>query len=151
MDTADYYYPDWGCLVDIFCYPRLKNCHHGLLGIEPTTLRSLFSVRCLRPLSHGNPVSLNLLDQEWSCIMFLIFSEECEEGVTIIKKPLHYFTKNADLSISEKMLQRKPCLKGHIHCRLPRVVATIEFRLVTHQTTLTPYICNTSYQKSVVS
>jgi len=38
--------PSW-----FFCNPELKNCWHGLLGIEPTTFRSLFSVRCLWLLS----------------------------------------------------------------------------------------------------
>jgi len=38
MVTADYYYPDLECLVDFFCNPGLKNCWHGQLGIEPTTL-----------------------------------------------------------------------------------------------------------------
>jgi len=37
MAAADYYYPDWECLVDFFCNPGLKNCWHGWLGIEPTT------------------------------------------------------------------------------------------------------------------
>jgi len=37
MATADYYYPDWECLVDFFCNLGLKNCWQGLLGIEPTT------------------------------------------------------------------------------------------------------------------
>jgi len=37
MATADYYYPDWECLVDFFCNPGLKNCWHGWPGIEPTT------------------------------------------------------------------------------------------------------------------
>jgi len=37
MATADYYYPDWECLVDFFCNPELKNCWHGWPGIEPTT------------------------------------------------------------------------------------------------------------------
>jgi len=36
--TADYYYPDWECLVDFFFNPRLKNCWHGRPEIEPTTL-----------------------------------------------------------------------------------------------------------------
>jgi len=35
--TADYYYPDLGCLFDFLCNPGLKNCWHGLLGIKPTT------------------------------------------------------------------------------------------------------------------
>jgi len=38
MVTADYYYPDWECLVDFLCNPGLKNCWHGQPGIEPTTL-----------------------------------------------------------------------------------------------------------------
>jgi len=38
MVTPDYYYPDWGGLVDFFCNPGLKNCWNGLPGIEPTTL-----------------------------------------------------------------------------------------------------------------
>jgi len=38
MVTADYHYPDWGCLVDIFFNPGLKNCWHGRPGIEFTTL-----------------------------------------------------------------------------------------------------------------
>jgi len=38
MATADYYYPDWECLVDFFCNPGLKNCWHGWPGIEPTTI-----------------------------------------------------------------------------------------------------------------
>jgi len=38
MATADYYYPDWECLVDFFCNPGLKNCWHGWPGIEPPTL-----------------------------------------------------------------------------------------------------------------
>jgi len=25
---ADYYYTDWGCLVDFMCNPGLKNCKH---------------------------------------------------------------------------------------------------------------------------
>jgi len=37
MATADYYYPDWECLVDFFCNPGLQNCWHGQPGIEPTT------------------------------------------------------------------------------------------------------------------
>jgi len=37
MATADYYYPDWECLVDFFCNSGLKNCWHGWPGIEPTT------------------------------------------------------------------------------------------------------------------
>jgi len=37
MVTGDYYYPDWGCNVDFFCNPGLRNCWHRLLGIEPTT------------------------------------------------------------------------------------------------------------------
>jgi len=36
--TADYYYPDWGCLADFFCDSSLKNCWFGWPGIEPTTL-----------------------------------------------------------------------------------------------------------------
>jgi len=35
---TDYYYPDCGCLVDFFCNLGLKNCWHGGLGIDPTTL-----------------------------------------------------------------------------------------------------------------
>jgi len=38
MVTADYYYPDWGCLVDFFCFSGLKSCWHRRLGIEPVTL-----------------------------------------------------------------------------------------------------------------
>jgi len=38
MVAADYYYPDWECLVDWFCNPVLKNCWHGRPGIELTTL-----------------------------------------------------------------------------------------------------------------
>jgi len=39
----------------LFCYPGLKDCWHGQLGIEPTTFGTLLSVRCLWPLSLGNP------------------------------------------------------------------------------------------------
>jgi len=38
MVAADYFYPDWGCLVDFFCNLGLKNCWRGQQGIEPTTL-----------------------------------------------------------------------------------------------------------------
>jgi len=36
--TNRYYYPDWEGLLDFSCNPGLKNCCHGLLEIEPTTL-----------------------------------------------------------------------------------------------------------------
>jgi len=38
MITADYYYPDWVCLVDFFCNVGLKNCWQKLLRIEFKTL-----------------------------------------------------------------------------------------------------------------
>jgi len=32
---ADYYYPDWGCLVDCLCISGLKNCMLGGQGLNP--------------------------------------------------------------------------------------------------------------------
>jgi len=37
MNTADYFFPDWGCLVDFFCNLGLKNFWQGQI-FEPTTL-----------------------------------------------------------------------------------------------------------------
>jgi len=36
MNTADYYYPEWGCLLDFLSNPVLKNCWRDW-GFEPTT------------------------------------------------------------------------------------------------------------------
>jgi len=34
MVTADYYYPDWECLVDLFCNPGLKIAVMGVRGLK---------------------------------------------------------------------------------------------------------------------
>jgi len=49
MVTTDYYYPDWGCLVDFFCNLGLKNC---CPGIEHTTLEPSSQSGALWPLTH---------------------------------------------------------------------------------------------------
>jgi len=36
--TADYYYPDWGCLIDCILKSVMKNCWLGWRSIETTTL-----------------------------------------------------------------------------------------------------------------
>jgi len=55
MVTADYYYPEWGCLVDFFAIWGWEIVGIGSRGLNPQPFRSLFSVRCLWPLSHGDP------------------------------------------------------------------------------------------------
>jgi len=72
MITADYYYPDWECLVDFFGNPGLKNCWHGWPGIKPTTLdHSSHAVRCLWPLGHGIPLLLFISDGSRSKFLWL--------------------------------------------------------------------------------
>jgi len=58
MVTADYYYPDWGCWVNFFVIHRVEKL---LEGDWTHNLRSLFSVRCLWLLSHGDPIRVHYL------------------------------------------------------------------------------------------
>jgi len=49
--SANYYYPDWRCLID-FLQSRVKNFCHGW-ELSPHNLGSLFSGRSLWPLGHA--------------------------------------------------------------------------------------------------
>jgi len=65
MVTADYYYPDWVCLVD-FLQSGIEKLLVWAAEDWTDNLRSLFSVRCLWPLSHGNPVMMRMKGTNFS-------------------------------------------------------------------------------------
>jgi len=70
MVNADYYYPDWGWPF-IFQQSRVEK----LLSLARDwthNLRSLFSVRCLWPLSHNDPILF-----EYMLLISIIFCQRC--------------------------------------------------------------------------